>query len=158
MSSGNGGGKGFFDNAVNIESTSGKGNLFENFFADGINGLLQATTGGTLGYENGQISNGVSTNAIKSAGLATVSGLKEVTGAKAAEDANAAAKQQLQETKANAEAARVSGQQQVARDQLTQSLKAGAARNATANSRSANKGTPIASIGLGDNGKDFLGL
>jgi hypothetical protein len=153
---GNGGGKGFFDNIVNVESFSGKGNFFENLGNDFINFSTQMGTGGYLGYEDGKISNGATTNLFKKTGKETVSGLKEITGAKAAEEANLQARQQFEETKANAQAARVEAQQQLAKDQLQQSNIAGAAR--AKRTTSANKGQPVPGVTLGADERDFLGL
>lgn len=157
MSSGNGGGSGFFDNTVNVESLSGKGNFFENAFADIVNYGIQASTGGWLGYENGKISNGVTTNVAKSTGQAVVSGIKEVTGAKAAEEANKMARDQFESAKADAEKARQDQIAQNAKDQMQQSQQAAAAR-VTAASRSSNKGTAVGGLILGQDEKDFLGL
>jgi hypothetical protein len=157
MSSGNGGGKGFFDNTFNLDSFSGEGNFFENLTHDVLNVGIQGMTGGILGYENGKLSNGVTTNGLKKSGKETVSGLKEVTGAKAAEDANDMARKQFEQTKADAEQARLDSQAQIAASEMQKSKIAGAARNATA-SRSANKGAAIGSYSLGSDEKDFLGL
>lgn len=161
MSSGNGGGKGFFDNWVNVDSLSGGGNFFENLGNDLLNFGVQAGTGGWLSYEDGKIGNGVTTNAFKSTGQATVSGLKTVTGAKAAEAANEVARKQFEESKAASEKDRVETIAQNARDQVRQSQMAGAAR-ATAASRITAKGSSATSGGgslsLGDDEKDFLGI
>lgn len=155
MSSGNGGG-GFFDNLVNVESLSGEGNFFENAFADIVNLGVQGATLGYLGYEDGKISNGASTNVAKKAGKEVVSGLKEVTGAKAAEEANTFAREQFDASKAQAEKDRKDALAQTARDQVNQSQMAGAAR-ATAASRTTSKGSG-GSLSLGQDEKDFLGL
>lgn len=86
-------------------------------------------------------------------------GYKELSGAKAAEDANEMAKKQFEETKAAAEQARADAITMTGKDQLAQSQKAGAARSVSASSRSANKGAPIISTSLlGSDEKDFLGL
>lgn len=156
MSSGNGGGKGFVDNLVNVESTSGKGNFFENIFADAVNLTTQVTTGGVFGFEDGKISNGVSTNIAKKTGKEVVSGLKEITGAKAAEDANKMARTQFEEAKAESEADRVNQQNQIAMSQIQQSQIAGAARSV--GTRSTNKSQGFGSSSFGDYEKDFLGL
>ena len=157
MSGGNGGGGGFFDEMVNFASGSGGGNFFENLGSDFLNVGLQSASLGTVGYENGKVSNGVNTNVAKNAGQATVSGVKEVTGAKAAEQANTMARQQYEQSKIDADAARVEAQNQTAKNQMAQSRAAGAARNATS-SRSATKGAGVQSLTLGQDEKDFLGL
>lgn len=144
MSSGNGDGGGFFDDLVNVESLSGKGNFFENVFADGLNGALQTVTMGLVGFEDGKISNGASTNLLKKAGKGTASGLKEVTGAKAAEQANELAREQFETAQADALKAREQAIYQQGVDQVRQSNLAGRVRNT---------GTQK----LGDE-KDFLGL
>lgn len=152
MSSGNGDGEGFFDNLVNVESLSGGGNFFENLGNDFLNHAVQRVTMGLVGVEDGKFSNGVVTNVAKKTGKATVSGLKEVTGAKAAEAANDFAIEQFEETKAAAEKERFQAQSQLAADQVKQSQMAGAARNASSRS------TPGGSLILGDEEKDFLGI
>jgi hypothetical protein len=154
-SGGNGGGKGFFDELVKVESFSGKGNFFENIGKDILNYGVQAGTGGWLGYEDGKISNGVTTNIAKKTGQATVSGIKEITGAKAAEDANEMARDQFNKAQADAEAARLAAINQAGKDQTRQSLMAGASRSSAA--RSANRGMGIGGGNLGDE-RDFLGL
>ncbi len=80
---------------------------------------------------------------------------KEISGAKAAEDATALATKQYEEQKLAAENARVEAQNMTARDQVAMSQRAGAARNAVKSS--ANKGQPGGSS-LGVDEKDFLGL
>lgn len=157
MSGGNGDGKGFFDNVVNVESFSGKGNFFENLGSDFLNAGLQGVTGGVIGFENGGISNGVTTNLAKKSGKELVSGTKEVTGAKAAEEANKVARQQFEQAAEDAKNARIEAQAATAKDQVRQSQMAGAAR-ASATTRSANKGTAIGGSVLGADEKDFLGL
>lgn len=159
MSGGNGDGGGFFDDLVNIESFSGEGNFFENLANDGINFGLQRATGGLVGWENGKISNGVTTNILKKTGKEVVSGTKTVTGAKAAEAANDMAVKQFNEAKAQAELDRKNTVAQNARDQVNQSQLAAGAR-ASATSRSTSKGTSASggSLSLGEDEKDFLGL
>jgi hypothetical protein len=159
MSSGNGGGKGFFDNLVNVESFSGGGNFFENLGSDVLNYGTQMLTGGILGYEDGKISNGVTTNLNKKAGKEVVSGTKEVTGAKAAEQANDLAREQFEEAKAGAELDRKNATDQTAREEIKKSQSAAAARaTATSRSTSKNSSTGGGSVSLGDDEKDFLGL
>lgn len=87
--------------------------------------------------------------------------VKDVTGATAAEEANKAAEQNLKEQKAAAEADRVAGQQQFAKEQLIKSKQAGGQRRSTNSSRST--ATPkavktLATNNLGSDEQDFLGL
>lgn len=157
MSGGNGDGGGFFDDLINVESLSGGGNFFENAFADIVNIGVQTATLGTVGYEDGKLSNGYVTNIAKKSGQGTVSGLKEVTGAKAAEAANALATKQYEEAKAQAEEERANTIAQTARDQINQSQKAAGAR-ASSTSRATPKITSSGSSSLGDAESDYLGL
>lgn len=148
MSSGNGGGKGFFK-TLTPESLSGGGNFFENLFADIVNVGTQVGTGGLAGYGDGKFGPGI-------VGTEVVSGIKEVTGAKAAEQANKLAREQFEQTKVDAEAARVQAQQNTATSQMQKSNIAGAARSARVSSK--NSGQPVGSYSLGSDEKDFLGL
>lgn len=88
-------------------------------------------------------------------GRETMSGIKEITGAKAAEEANKLARQQFEETKANAETDRLEAQQKTARDQVTQSNMANRLRSKTAGGFNINPG---AASTLGGDERDFLGL
>lgn len=159
MSSGNGDGGGFFDGIAKVASFGGEGNFFENLFSDVVNVGVQSATFGTVGYENGKLSNGVTTNIAKKSGKGTASGLKEVTGAKAAEAANDMARKQFEDAQAQAEVDRKNTLAQNARDQVNQSQTAAGAR-ASATSRSTSKGTSTSggSLSLGGDEKDFLGL
>jgi hypothetical protein len=138
------------------KSFSGEGNFFENFMTDVTNYGLQALTVGTVGYNGKTLDNGVATNAHREGRRAAMNGLKEVTGANAAEEANRQARAQFEQSKIDAEAARAESIAQVGRDQVQQSRTAGAARNATRSS--ANKGTAVSSYSLGADEKDYLGL
>lgn len=129
---------------INLESTSGKGNFFENYYSDVANIALNYFTYGAVGYEDGKIGAGVSTKLVK-----------EATGAKAAEEANTMAKKNFEQAKVDAEASRLEQINQTGKDQMRQSMLAGSAR-AGASSR-ANRGTAIAGSNLGDE-RDFLGL
>lgn len=127
-----------------LNSFKGKGNFFENLALDIANVGVQTVTAGTVGVDRNGVKAGETTK-----------GLKEVTGARAAEKANEFARKQFEEQKSAAEADRLEAQKQQGRDQMVQSQKAGAARNATKNS--VNKGTAIGGSNLGDQ-QDFLGL
>jgi hypothetical protein len=157
MSGGNGGGKGFFDSLANVDSLSGKGNFFNNLGNDILNVGVQSMSGGFVGFENGKISNGVSTNIAKSTGQAVVSGLKTVTGAKAAEEANKIATQQFEEQKASAIADRQESYRQAGLQQVQTSQQAGAARS-TSRSAAATSNTNKGAFNLGGDEKDFLGV
>jgi len=130
----------------------GDGNFFENVFADFANYSAQLATGGTVGWEKGQ---GIEAGAVSKA---IISGTKEITGANAAEAANNMARQQFEQTKADAEKARMDAQQNVANSELQKSQLAGAARNASASSRSTTDANAVQTFNLGDDEKDFLGL
>ena len=157
MSGGNGGGGNFFQSAINSitpESLNGEGNFFENLGSDLLNLTFQGSTFGQVGYGDGKVTGGATAKVAESAGQSVVSGLKEVTGAKAAEDANTMARQQFEQAKADAETARVTAQNQTAMDQVNQSKAAAAARNST--SRTTKRGD--VSLALGQDERDFLGL
>jgi len=87
---------------------------------------------------------------------------KEISGAAATERATEQQRKQFEEQKTLTEKARLEAQNQNARDQMSQSKQAGAARAAgtsgSARSRSAAGGSSQASSGLGADEKDFLGL
>lgn len=140
-----------FEDIGDSFSVSSGGNFFEDLLNNVANIGLQAGTGGLVGFKNGGFQSGATTKVV---GGATVDGLKEVTGANAAEAANEQARAQFEQTKADADAARVAAQNQTANDQLLQSQTAGAARNATSR-RSSNKSSVTSALG---NQQDFLGL
>ena len=106
------------------------------------NFLLQTSTGGLIGYD-GKLKAGVT-------GKAAIEGTKEITGAKAAEDANAMAKEQFNESKIKAEEDRKNAITAKANTQIAASNAAGSARSTTNTTK---KG--VAPIG---DTKDFLGL
>lgn len=130
--------------------SGGGGNFFENV----LNSALQMYTGGMVQYDperggiRGDIKNDVGLDIYK-----------EISGAKAAEQVNVQAREQYEQTKADAAAARVEAQNQTAKDQMQQSRMASGARaSSSATTRSTNKGTAISSVSLGADEKDFLGL
>lgn len=147
MSSGDGGsGKGFFD-SLKPESLSGKGNFFENLLTDTINYTSQYFSAGLVGYGQDGVKTGVT-------GTAGVNGLKEITGAKAAEDANKMAREQFEQARDDAQAERAEAIRQTGREELQKSRIAGAARNARTSSGKGSYG----SFSLGEDERDFLGL
>jgi hypothetical protein len=138
------------------DSLTKGGNFFENLGNDVMNYGVQALTLGTLGYQDGKVSNGVTTNYWREVGRASRKGIKDVTGATAAEEANRLAREQFEQQRADAEAARLESIRQTGRDQMRQSNLAGAVRN-TARS-TANRGQAVGSYSLGDEEKDVLGV
>lgn len=148
MSSDNNGGN--FFGSLNSKTLGGKGNFFENVFQDAINYQLQLATGGTIGYGNGGLKTGATTDTV-------VGGVKELTGAAAAEKANALARQQFEDQKNAALTARQENIANVARDQLRQSDLAGAARSAS-RTYSPNSGSTASGSNLGAAERDYLGL
>lgn len=128
------------------------GNFFEDLFTNVVNYGLQGATGGIAGYDGGlNFNGGASTDSV-------VAGTKEITGAAAAEEANRIAMEQFEEQKAAADADRAAAIQQTARDQVSLSQKAAAARSAGTKTSSANRGQAISGGSLGTDEKDFLGL
>jgi hypothetical protein len=145
---------------------SGKsgGNFFEslgvtsggNFFEDLLSVGLNIGTGGVVGYSaDGGLGAGAIPNYLKNVGNETMRGVKNVTGAKAAEDANKMARQQMEEQRAMAEQERANQQQRTAKDQMRQSQLAGAARGGQSG---ANRSSGMGAINIGDDERDFLGL
>lgn len=134
------------DSLPEIKSLSGEGNFFENLFTDIANAGLQTFTGGLVGIKDGKIGAGVTTK-----------GLKDVTGATAAEQANAQAQAQFEQARKDAEAARIEQQNKIAQDQVTQSKLAGSAR--TNQQTRTNRGSgATGSFSVGQDERDFLGL
>lgn len=142
MSSGDGGGN-FFN------SLSGEGDFFENLLTDVANIGAQSITGGFAGVGKDGLKTGVTSDGIVAGGKAAVKGLKDVTGATAAEQANALAREQFEKSQADILNQRNENIKQVGRDQVKQSMLAGSARNA---------GKTSGSFSLGGDERDFLGL
>lgn len=127
--------------------STGSGN---SFLESALDVAAQAFTGGAVGFKSdeGGIGAGVT-------GQAGVDVLKEVTGAKAAEEANEESRKRFEEEKANAEQKRKDNQALSARDELQKSRSAGNARGGVKSS--ASKGNSRFSD-LGTDEQDFLGL
>lgn len=142
--------------STGIESFSGGGNFFENLFADALNTGVQFGTRGLVGYKDGKLTNGVTTDVLREAGRATVYGLKEVTGANAAEQANELARQQMEEQRAAALAEREASQLQTAQNQMQQSNMAASIRGGNS-TRTTGKAGQMGSF-LGGAERDYLGL
>jgi len=115
-------------------------------FEDAINVVLQGSTAGIASFDQGRI---------KGEGL-TMKGIKEVTGAKAAEDANKLARQQMEEAKAQALQDRENARAQNAADQLAKSRQAGGLRRTTGSSNIA--GTSSVNMLGGGDEEDLLGI
>lgn len=105
----------------------------------------QLHTLGIVGFEGGGFKKGVVTEA-------GISGLKEVTGAKAAEEANQMAREQLEKEKATAQQEREEARAQTAAEQLVASRQAGGVRRGTVG------GSFKSSFGGDTDERDFLGL
>lgn len=126
-------------------------NMGQDTVNDVVNIGTQIGTGGLLGYGDDGFEMGYSS---KLAYGAAEEPLKEITGAKAAEEANELARKQIEETKAQAEQDRANAQNANAQRQLQLSRSAAATRG----------GGSIRSTGLmsgnnlGSDERDFLGL
>lgn len=126
-------------------------------FETGLNLLTNLSTGGVGSYSNKGFDLNLKNGLLGGVGTSVVSGtkavgegIKEVTGANAAEEANNIARQQFQDQAAQANAARADAKAANFRNEVAASQGAGAARKSTiANKRSS-------SI-VGDT-SDFLGL
>lgn len=118
---------------------------------DVLNVALNFSTGGLAGFGE----DGAGLGALgKPAVEAGVDGLKEITGAKAAEEANAQTRKRFEEEKAKAAQDRLDAQAQSAANQLAASRSAEATRGGVS---SQPKGTSRFSS-LGSDEEDFLGL
>lgn len=128
-------------------SSSDSGN---SFFEDIVNVATNIGTFGLAGFESekGGLTTGVT-------GSPILSGVKDITGASAAEEANVDARKRFEEEKAGAEKARADAKSQSAREQVTASRLAGGARSGGTSS-AASRGSRFSSLG-GDE-QDFLGL
>ncbi|MCK5139784.1 MAG: hypothetical protein KAQ85_08085 [Thermodesulfovibrionia bacterium] len=126
---------------------SRKGN---SVFQDIINAVTNVATGGLVGFkaDDGGLGAGV-------VGKVGVGAIKDVTGATAAEDANADARARFEQEKASAEADRAAGQKKNAQEQLQASRSAEGARGGGKGGATAG-GSQFSSLG-GDE-RDFLGL
>lgn len=111
---------------------------------------LQLSTGGLAGFksDDGGLGTGLS-------GDVAVGALKDVTGATAAEEANADARKRFAEEKSAADKARKDAQSQSAADQLAKSRSASSARGGISNPSSTGQAR---FSNLGSDEQDFLGL
>lgn len=116
-----------------------------------INVGTQTMTGGLVGYDKDSgfsVGKGLTGNV-------AIDGLKEVTGAKAAEEANKMAREQFDQQKVDAEKARLEAQAQSSREQIAASRMAsgrGGGGVGTGTSRVSRFSS------LGEDERDFLGL
>lgn len=130
--------------------TNKKGNFFENMLDGGLNATLQIASGGLVGMQDGKIGGGIT-------GSEVIKGYKEVSGVKAAEDANTMAREQYEEQKRAAELQRKNEQIALGREQMRQSNMAGAARTSSKSNNTRSAARTSNSLGAGAE-KDFLGL
>ena len=117
------------------------------FVDDTLNVVTQLGTWGSVGFEDGGFKKGVITDA-------TIDVTKELTGAAAAEDANAVAREQFEQQKAAAAKERKEAKAQSAQEQITASRLAGGARAG----KSTSKSSASRFSSLGGDEQDFLGL
>jgi len=122
-------------------------NEIDNFINNPIDGTINlvanASTGGLLGYEKGGFKAGVT-------GQPIMEGTKEITGAKAAEEANKMAREQFDKSVVDANTDRQNAIKQKQNNQINASLNAGQARS-TANKKT-NTTKPLGDV------TDFLGI
>lgn len=133
---------------MSSDAFNGEGNFFEGLTNDVLSGFTQYATGGFVNFKDGKFTteDASATNAVK-----------EVTGAKAAEDANKMAQKQIDEAKAKAETDRKNAITAQAQSEMRSSQMAAAARKTTSN-KSGDVTSGTGSLTLGDDEKDFLGL
>ena len=126
------------------------GSDVEEITDDALNISTNLSTGGLVGFEDGKFGTGKNPLA---GGVVDL--LKEVTGAKAAEEANAAARSRFEEEKKKAEESRKAQKNQTAREQLAASRSAGSVRSGS--TKTSTSGSRFSSLG-GSDETDFLGL
>jgi len=128
------------------------GDSGNSFFQDIVNVTTQVATGGLVGYGDNQggfsVGEGVTGRVVKSA-------LKDITGATAAEEANADARSRFEEQKAQALKAQQDAKRQNARDALVAARSAQAARGNT-KGQTSTTGSQVSNLGSEE--RDFLGL
>lgn len=129
---------------------SGNGNFFEDLVSAGLN----YGTGGLVGLKDGKLGGGATVQFLSNVGRETMAGVKDITGAKAAEEANKQAMMQMEEQRAAALQERQNQQARTASDQMRQSRAAGAARG---NPRAANRNSMLGTSSMDDE-TDFLGV
>ena len=121
---------------------------------DLLNVVTQVGTGGLVGYEDGKLTSGVTTNVV-------TDGLKEITGAKAAEEANQIARQQIDDAKAARQKEIDEAKARTAREQMQASRSAASNRKAGGGRSTGERGNGASSQALsklGSDEQDFLGL
>jgi len=122
------------------------------FFERAIDVVTQVSTGGLAGFEDGDFGKGVQLDEVPGTLKSVV---KDITGATAAEEATAQARERFNEEKAAALAQRKEAKALTAKQQLTASRLAAGARRAGATTAA---GTKTKSTKLGSDESDFLGL
>lgn len=124
---------------------------------DIVSGATQIATGGLVDYNPGEnkIKGGVVTDTV-------VKGLKDISGASAAEEANKQARKQFEAEKQARLNQEKEAQARTARDQMAASRRAASVRKSGKGKSSASKGAGLgnsqAVSNLGSDEKDFLGL
>ena len=117
---------------------------------DIANVAFQGATLGLVGVDEGGFKAGLTGQAIKEV---TIDPLKDISGATAAEDANALAREQMEEEKASRLQAREDAKSQSAAEQVRASRSAGGVRTSTSGRTSG-----LTSAIVGEDERDFLGL
>lgn len=118
------------------------------FVDDGLNLLTNLSTGGLAGYGE----NGFSTDKGYSQKFGALKVYKDISGATAAEEANNLARQQYEDSVTAAREQRENAITQNARNQMTASQNAGAARSFSNNNTTTNTSRVTGDV------SDFLGL
>ena len=135
-------------------STGGGNSLLESM----ADVALQTATAGFAGYKGDEgVGLGVKGKLAKKGVGAIGEGLKEVTGAAAAEEANKLARQQMEENKAQMLQERENLKAQNAARQIAASRQAASVRSTSTGPRGATTRTSLKS-NLGGDERDFLGL
>lgn len=141
----------------------GGGGPVQKFIDDPIGGTINAVTNvatmGTVGYQDGRFA--TSEGIVTKTGVEGLRGVKQITGAQAAEDANNLARQQFDQQKIDAERARLEAQDQDMKNQIQQSRSAagrGGGASGAGRSSASRASTAISNSKLGQDERDFLGL
>lgn len=114
------------------------------FLDDSLNAVTNIFTAGVVGFDEDGLGTGILSDA-------AIDVTKEITGAKAAEEANALAREQAEQARAQAEQDRQNAISDDQRRNLQASRRAGSVRNNSGDTSSGN----VSNLG---NQTDFLGL
>ena len=135
--------------------SSGGGNSFLESIADVT---VQAFTGGLAGYKDDQGGLGLGVTG-KPMVEGAIGGLKEITGAAAAEEANRDARKQMEDAKAQSLQERENAKAQNAANQLAKSRQAASVRKTTGRSSTGRVSAGASSVSiLGEDERDLLGV